>query len=523
MSTSAPTSSEDMGKKFPDCNIRLEGIPSLRALLEVREHLIHCAMTHRLQDANYPVNLAYLCVSQGEYHILTQAQYPMRTADPGDIPLYPPDASAVQRKVAESQHAIIYRRFHDECNMDQALVHRFVNCLDADRQQELREAMMIYPNCTFLQAWGLAYNKWGASTANDRQANLATLNAEWSPSDGVTALFRRVRKALAYAIAAGSPIPERIAVDATLRLISRSGVYKDAFLAFKRLQVQDYNALVAHFTQAELDNRECSATMGEMGYGMNATDDSVLDDDEATKAFTETLTNFAGQLSEQSRDGTSAMQRLEATVVAMGQQMAMLMQQTTASAQQQQQAATAAALQQQAALAAAMQQQTQQQRAPKQRQPAQPQTQWQMPPYCAPTGMPMQGFPMQQQVPGMQQAPAQQPSKPMNPTKYFANWNYCWTHGYDVADNHTSATCPKPAANHQFMATRQNTLGGSKKAMHKVQFPTAEQQATRQNRRGKSNNGNNNNQQRQPFAQMNGQQFGGYMMYPPQMGFPPNM
>lgn len=416
-----------MTKKFPDCNVRLEGIPSLRALLDAREHLIHCAMTHRLQDPNFPVNLAYLCVSQAEYPILTQAQYPIRTVDPGEIPLYHPQATAVQRKVAETQHAIVYRRFHDECNMDQALVHRFVNCLDADHQQELREAMMIYPNCTFLQAWRIAYDKWGASTANDRQANVATLNEDWSPSDGVTALFRRVRRALAYAIAAGSPIPEQMVIDATLRLISRSGVYKDAFLAFKRLQVQDWNALVAHFTQAELDNRECNATMGEMGYGMNATNDDILDDDAATKAFTETLTNFAGQLSEQSRDGTSAMQRLEATVAAMGQQMAMLMQQTSASTQQQQQqqAATAAAMQQQqAAMAAAMQQQIQQQsqqqqRAPRQQQPAQQQQQWQMPPYCAPAGLPMQGFPGQQQQ-------QQQANKPMNPTKYFANRSFSY-------------------------------------------------------------------------------------------------
>ena len=34
--------------------------------------------------------------------------------------------------------------------------------------------------------------------------------------------------------------------------------------------------------------------------------------------------------------------------------------------------------------------------------------------------------------------------KPMNPVKFFKNWNYCWSCGYDVPDWHTSASCPEP-------------------------------------------------------------------------------
>lgn len=43
----------------------------------------------------------------------------------------------------------------------------------------------------------------------------------------------------------------------------------------------------------------------------------------------------------------------------------------------------------------------------------------------------------------------------------FANTNYCWTHGYRIADSHTSATCHARADGHQAEATRQNTMGGS--------------------------------------------------------------
>ena len=41
------------------------------------------------------------------------------------------------------------------------------------------------------------------------------------------------------------------------------------------------------------------------------------------------------------------------------------------------------------------------------------------------------------------------------------NQNYCWTHGYRVGKNHTSATCQNPAPGHQKDATRDNIMGGS--------------------------------------------------------------
>lgn len=43
------------------------------------------------------------------------------------------------------------------------------------------------------------------------------------------------------------------------------------------------------------------------------------------------------------------------------------------------------------------------------------------------------------------------------------NQNYCWTHGFKVANSHTSASCKQPAQGHKHEATRANTMGGSTK------------------------------------------------------------
>lgn len=69
-----------------------------------------------------------------------------------------------------------------------------------------------------------------------------------------------------------------------------------------------------------------------------------------------------------------------------------------------------------------------------------------------------------------------------NPTKRYANWNYCFSCGFDVADDHTSTTCPvvwrKPG--HQEGCTRDNiqqyVAAGHAPSMvgkHKTQFPQA--------------------------------------------------
>ena len=54
------------------------------------------------------------------------------------------------------------------------------------------------------------------------------------------------------------------------------------------------------------------------------------------------------------------------------------------------------------------------------------------------------------------------------PIKCFDNWNYCSTHGGNLDNNHTSATCARPGENYQCAATRTNTMGGSLRSMHKT-------------------------------------------------------
>jgi hypothetical protein len=62
---------------------------------------------------------------------------------------------------------------------------------------------------------------------------------------------------------------------------------------------------------------------------------------------------------------------------------------------------------------------------------------------------------------------------PPNPYKRWENGNYCHTHGGDVDDNHTSATCGKPGPMHNPNASGTNIMGRSVTGMHKTILPLA--------------------------------------------------
>ncbi len=52
--------------------------------------------------------------------------------------------------------------------------------------------------------------------------------------------------------------------------------------------------------------------------------------------------------------------------------------------------------------------------------------------------------------------------KPVRSTNMPFPANYCWTHGHQCSQHHTSATCSNKAAGHKDDATAANTMGGSK-------------------------------------------------------------
>ena len=62
---------------------------------------------------------------------------------------------------------------------------------------------------------------------------------------------------------------------------------------------------------------------------------------------------------------------------------------------------------------------------------------------------------------------SRRPTEPRT-SRLYTNMNYCWTHGFDLHDLHTSSTCQNKAPGHKTDATVTNQMGGSTKNLHLV-------------------------------------------------------
>ncbi len=61
---------------------------------------------------------------------------------------------------------------------------------------------------------------------------------------------------------------------------------------------------------------------------------------------------------------------------------------------------------------------------------------------------------------------------PPSPVKRFENWNYCFTHGGNMDNNHASALCARPGEIHQRASTRTSTMGSTMHYMNKTVLPS---------------------------------------------------
>ena len=456
-----------MTQAFPAMPPYHQGPINLKTLLKLQEHLINCAMTFRVDGR--AMGYLDLAVGQQIYALYTANAYPVRTADPGPRVVYTHNANALAQKNQENIFAVNYKNHHNEQNMDRALTNRLYEMIGTDMAQNLRDNVIALVNPTFLQVCDEAVRMWGHTTPTTRAKNLEALKAPWHPTEGMAKLWRNIKDTVAFAVAANAPIPPEQIVDAALICIVRTHAYKQAYLAFRGLPLQNYLTLRAHFEQAERDRNEVEDEAGAHGYGMMVATDAA--DREMQKGLTDVASALTSLASVETANSTitgnshPGVDQIQATLARMEANMGQM--QNTIAVQQ---AQIAAAAQQQPPPAPTIPYV-----APLQQPPAQP--------YMAPMQRPpLQPIQMNQQY----NAPNNyrnnntrgrnlntRSSNPKHPIKRYENQNYCWTCGFDVESNHTSQTCPRAKPGHQVNATRFNTMGGTMIASHKTIMPSA--------------------------------------------------
>ena len=130
---------------------------------------------------------------------------------------------------------------------------------------------------------------------------------------------------VAFAVAANAPIPPWQISDAALICICRTQAYKQAYLAYRQLGVQNYTILRAHFEQAEHDRNEVEDKAAAHGYGMMAATDAA--DREMQQGLTDVASALTSLASGETANGSIAgAEQIQATLARMEANMGQMQQ-----------------------------------------------------------------------------------------------------------------------------------------------------------------------------------------------------
>ena len=325
---------------------------------------------------------------------------------------------------------------------------------------------------------------YGTPSPTECQANDAAFAAPWDPQDPIEAYFDRLEDCYVNAVIAKPPYTIEQLITRAIMGIQLTGLYTQALIEWQALPPPQHtwDHLKTHFTAAYVARIQSGAGTAAMhGYHTAA---NITTQDDAIANIESTLTNELSAL--QLAHNTTHASTLT-TIAQLTQQ------------QQDLRAALDAAERRIAALTTAG--------------PPGPPT---IPP-AAPPAPQSNPYPRQRNnrynssrggrryhnntyntanstPPPSQSTPPVPPPTPdsippapsstsrlrstPNPNKFFNNWNYCFSCGYDIPYWHTSATCNNKKRNHQPGCTRQNVaqyeaMGHqcSKVGIHKTILP----------------------------------------------------
>ena len=357
--------------------------------------------------------------------------------------------------------------------------------------------------------------KYGTCTPNEKSANEAAFSAPWNPRDPIEALFDRLEDCYVFSIMAKPPFTMEQLIDKAIMAIQRTGLYETALLEWTGFTPENktWQQLKLHFEEAyEIRLAAGQGTAATHGYVNNATAD---DDDDSIATIQETIANIHmannanyASITEHLQASRTETAALRAELAAAKQEMANL---ANATMRNTSVATTVPQFVQAPPVYMAPAPQMMQgydrpyhgggrgrgrgrgrggnrygriappgygNQFPAYAPPMMSPSGYGIPPpvIAAPPGF-AQGIPPPSI--NMQQQNTQRPAY-SNKTKYYNNWNMCFTCGWDVPGWHNSQTCNVQYTNplHQVGCNRENAQSYMaaghrvcKKGMHKTKLP----------------------------------------------------
>jgi hypothetical protein len=397
------------------------------------------------------MNMLFCAASPGLYSFITTKAYPASFFPfPIEVDTILDFSSCTtdnERKTLKATNARDRKMRADIVTMNAALSDIFLANLPKAICKTYEPIRMKQPNTVFLHMFDWFIMKYGKTMAKDCKDNWQRMAADWHPSDGFKPLATRLLIDASYASAARYPMDDCDVIDIGLHVIKRCGMYSEEYKKWIACEnktpaiVKTIDSFKEYWANAIALVNQTAVPASQHGYGMAAMDDNAL-----LASCSKSLANFGAAYA-----ATQESIKTQATSLVSMQDQLTNIQQFRMNASQQPPPNIYA---------------------PSQQQHTSNNCFGRCNGGGSGCGNGSGNFPQQSTWFGGSGAGAQQPTHPPNPYKYWENWNYCSTHGGDVEDWHTSATCGYWRPAHNPNATRANIMGGSVTGMHKTILPS---------------------------------------------------
>jgi hypothetical protein len=192
--------------------------------------------------------------------------YPAPVAPPA-TPVIPAGATSAQINEAVRNHQEEVKVFNRYFDTDRALVRLIIAATPDTYIKALLDPMFGYANVTTLSLLTHLKTTYGEMTAADREANLARMNAPWSPPSPIENLFDQLEEGQRYAVLAAEPIADSQLTRLGLTLITKCGMMPDGCREWrlKPAASQTWANFKIHFALHDRDRQE-TATAASSGY-----------------------------------------------------------------------------------------------------------------------------------------------------------------------------------------------------------------------------------------------------------------
>ena len=416
--TSTVPSVEDFTNAFPNHLPPIVGEPTYQTLKELKDQL-------KANAASIPTTLGGgnhgylgLILSPAAYATISPTAF-VEPAYPGQHPAIPAGTNAATTSAIIRRHTEDMQQWREFKNVSTALKNQLLGAVDDIYVRAMRDHHVGYMNQSIRNLLNHLFNNYGNITQLELEDNDTKMRTLWDPNSPFDCLIQQLEDGQDYADDGGQPYTTDQLLRIAYTLIFKTGLYFKDCKAWnaKPNNEKTWNNFKAHFQRAQRLLRDQLRTTKQAGFTSNLATQHNTNNTQPPPEYCDALVNLATSAAAD-RD---LLTKLATTVANINDHIHQLNKPPITSVPNSD-ATTATAL----------------------------------------SSITSSVTDLRQQVADLKRENEQlRQRQPRRPRTRRDNGNYCWTHGYRVGNQHTSATCQNKAPGHQDNATRANTMGGS--------------------------------------------------------------